>query len=54
MGLALDFTLLPVVDLGAHASFAGVSGDPDEDLDAFTWFGVGGHVTFVFGDRERD
>jgi hypothetical protein len=53
-GLALDFTLLPLIDLGAHASFAGVGGDPDNDLDAFNWFAVGGHVSFVFGGDDRD
>lgn len=52
MGLALDFTMLPVIDFGAHASFAGVAGN--EDLEALSWFAVGGHVTFVFGGDSDD
>jgi hypothetical protein len=52
MGLALDLTVLPVIDVGAHGSFAGVAGG--EDLEAFSWFAAGGHVTFVFdGKRDR-
>lgn len=50
MGLALDFTALPVVDIGAHAALAGIAGD--EDVDAFSWLAVGGHLTFVFGDDD--
>jgi hypothetical protein len=52
MGLALDFTLLPVIDLGAHAALAGVSGDDEEDLDSFDWIALGGHITFVFDDDD--
>lgn len=47
MGLALDLTILPVIDLGAHASWAGVAGD--DDVDPLSWFAVGGHITFEFG-----
>ena len=42
-GGALDLTVLPV-DLGIHALFSGVAGDGT--APAFTWFGVGAHVTF--------
>lgn len=45
-GLALDLTLLPVIDIGAHAALAGIAGDADED--AFSWLAIGGHVTFNF------
>jgi hypothetical protein len=54
MGLALDFTLLPVVDFGAHAAYMGIAGDVEEDVDSFDWIALGGHVTFVFGDDERN
>jgi hypothetical protein len=54
MGLALDFTLLPVVDFGAHAAYAGIAGDDDEGLGAFEWLALGGHVTFVFDERAAD
>jgi hypothetical protein len=54
MGLALDFTLLPVIDLGVHAAYAGVGGDPDNDIDTFDWLAVGGHVSFVFGGDDGD
>jgi len=45
-GLALDLTILPVVDIGAHATLAGIAGDSDED--AFSWLALGGHLTFNF------
>jgi hypothetical protein len=45
-GLALDLTLLPVIDIGAHAALAGIAGDADED--AFSWLALGGHVSFNF------
>jgi hypothetical protein len=45
-GLALDLTLLPVIDIGAHAALAGIAGDADED--AFSWLAIGGHVSFNF------
>lgn len=51
MGLALDFTLLPVIDFGAHAALAGIAGD--ETHDSFDWLALGGHVTFVFDDDDR-
>jgi hypothetical protein len=54
LGLALDFTLLPVVDLGAHASWMGISGG-EQELDSFDWGALGGHITFVLDeDRDRD
>jgi hypothetical protein len=54
-GLALDFTMLPVIDFGAHAALAGVAGDPEENIDPLSWLAVGGHITFVFdGDSDDD
>lgn len=48
LGLALDFTLLPLVDVGVQGSYNMVSGSDDED--AFEWLQAGAHVTFVLGD----
>lgn len=48
LGLALDFTVLPLVDLGIQGSYNLVAGGEDED--AFEWYQAGVHVTFVFGD----
>lgn len=45
-GLALDLTILPVIDIGAHATLAGITGDADED--GFSWLAVGGHVSVNF------
>lgn len=42
VGLALDITALPIVDIGAHASLNGVAGD--DDADPFTWYSIGGHI----------
>jgi hypothetical protein len=45
LGAALDFTLLPLVDLGVQGSYNVVAGD--DDNDAFEWLQAGVHVTFV-------
>ena len=47
LGAALDFTVLPLVDLGVQLSYNAVtagSGRP-----AFEWMQAGAHVIFVFG-----
>lgn len=48
LGLALDFTILPLVDVGVQGSYNVIAGD--DDADAFKWYQLGAHVTFVFGD----
>lgn len=45
LGAALDFTLLPLVDLGVQASYNIVAGD--DSTDAFEWLQAGVHITFV-------
>jgi hypothetical protein len=45
LGAALDFTLLPLVDLGVQASYNAIAGD--DDNDAFEWLQAGVHITFV-------
>lgn len=45
LGAALDFTILPLVDLGVQASYNVVAGDDDDD--AFEWLQAGVHITFV-------
>ena len=45
LGAALDFTILPLVDLGVQASYNVVAGD--DDNDAFEWLQAGAHITFV-------
>jgi len=46
VGGALDLTLVPVVDVGAHAAYSQIAGDGSGD---FAWVDVGAHVTFTFG-----
>jgi hypothetical protein len=45
VGLALDFTLLPVIDIGIQGSYNAVAAG--DDSDAFEWLQAGAHVTFV-------
>jgi hypothetical protein len=45
LGAALDFTILPLVDLGIHGSYNVLAGD--DDYDAFEWLQAGAHITFV-------
>jgi hypothetical protein len=46
-GLALDFTVVPLVDLGVHVSYNWLAGD--DDNNSFEWLQAGVHATFVFG-----
>ena len=46
VGAALDFTLLPIIDVGAHASINGIAGD--KDADPFNWYSIGVHVAISF------
>jgi opacity protein-like surface antigen len=48
VGVALDLTLLPVIDIGAHATVAGIAGG--ENVDPFSWLAIGGHIAFSFGE----
>jgi len=45
VGAALDFTILPVVDLGIHGSYNVLAGD--DEYEPFEWLQAGAHVTFV-------
>ncbi len=45
LGAALDFTILPLVDLGIHGSYNVLGAD--DDNDAFEWLQAGAHITFV-------
>jgi hypothetical protein len=45
VGAALDFTVLPLVDIGIQGSYNTIAGTDDDD--AFEWLQAGAHVTFV-------
>jgi hypothetical protein len=45
-GAFLDFTLLPFVNIGAHAAYNGQAGN--DDMDALQWTAFGGHAALVF------
>lgn len=45
-GVTLDFTLLPVLDVGAHAAYNGLA--PSDDFDRINWISAGGHVSVRF------
>jgi hypothetical protein len=45
-GLALDFTLIPLLDLGVHGAYNVLAGG--ENSDSFSWLQAGVHATFVF------
>ena len=47
LGGALDFTLLPVVDIGVHIDYSSLTsaGNPDYKVH---WVDIGPHVAFVF------
>jgi len=47
LGAALDFTVLPLVDLGVQLSYNAVTASSSEP--AFEWMQAGAHVIFVFG-----
>jgi hypothetical protein len=46
IGLFLDFTLLPLLDIGVHAAYNRVAGK--DDLDALQWMQLGAHAALVF------
>lgn len=48
IGAALDLTMLPIISFGPHVMFAGIAGT--NSIDALSWFEVGGHVSFTFGE----
>jgi opacity protein-like surface antigen len=45
VGAALDFTLLPLVDLGVQGSYNVLAGN--DRYDSFEWLQAGVHITFV-------
>jgi hypothetical protein len=45
VGAALDFTVLPLVDIGVQGSYNTIAGN--DDTEAFEWLQAGVHVTFV-------
>jgi hypothetical protein len=45
VGAALDFTLLPLVDLGVQGSYNLIAGD--DESEEFEWLQAGVHLTFV-------
>jgi hypothetical protein len=47
IGAALDLTILPVVNFGAHVMEAGIAGS--NNADALSWLEVGGHISFKIG-----
>jgi hypothetical protein len=46
VGIALDFTVLPLLNLGVHYSYNGVFASDDEP--AFDWTQLGAHAVLVF------
>jgi hypothetical protein len=44
VGAFLDFTVLPLLNVGAHAAYNRITGDPL----SLQWATVGGHVALVF------
>lgn len=46
-GISLDFTLLPLLNLGVHGAYNILAGD-DGDRDRFRWLTVGAHLELVF------
>jgi hypothetical protein len=47
LGLALDFTILPLVDLGIQGSYNVITGS--DGYDPLEWLQAGVHITFVLG-----
>jgi hypothetical protein len=45
-GLTLDFTLLPVLEFGAHAAYNGLTGS--DGFERINWVSAGGHVSVRF------
>jgi hypothetical protein len=48
LGAALDFTVLPLIDIGIQTSYNTILGS--EGSAAFEWVQAGAHVTFVLDD----
>jgi hypothetical protein len=48
-GAALDLTLLPVIDLGAHIDYARILGD---SIASFSWIAIGAHITFKLDKKK--
>jgi hypothetical protein len=48
-GLTVDVTLLPVLDVGAHAAYNGLASSHEHE--GVHWLSVGGHVSVRFVDR---
>jgi len=46
VGATLDFTLLPVLDVGAHGAYNGLAGDAESRQ--INWVNAGGHVSVQF------
>jgi len=46
VGLTLDLTLIPFLNLGVHAAYNSFGEDPERE--AFEWLTTGAHVEFVF------
>jgi hypothetical protein len=45
-GLGLDFTLLPLINLGVHGAYNSIG--PHANANAFTWATVGANIELVF------
>lgn len=45
LGAFLDFTLLPLLDLGVHLGYGQVS--PEDDEDPLRWIPLGAHVALI-------
>lgn len=52
VGVALDLTILPIIDLGAHAAYNTIVGN--STVDPFSYAVIGGHITFFFEGRKDD
>ena len=46
LGLALDLTVIPILNLGVHAAYNRFG--EDDDRDSFEWLTTGAHVELVF------
>ncbi|HVJ15640.1 MAG TPA: hypothetical protein VM686_09365 [Polyangiaceae bacterium] len=46
VGLSLDFTLLPVIEFGAHAGYTWLAGGEDED--SIPWWNAGLQASVIF------
>jgi hypothetical protein len=46
-GLFLDLTILPLIDIGVHASYARISGDEEKGLEPVQWLAFGLHAALI-------